>query len=165
MISFMRNKAIASLLIIMAVLFASPAHAQQQYGAGEFPIDTAACKLCDSVKYIPQYYSVHGKYPLSSEALVKKANATVHFPTGFSSNGYITIRFVVNCMGETNCFHIYEVDNAYKTTTFPKEVTRSLLDFVKQLGNWPRRTEQQKVNYYAYLTFRIQHGKITHIVP
>jgi hypothetical protein len=80
----------------------------------------------------------------------------------------VTVRFIVNCKGEPGCFHIYEVDERYKIMAYPKELTEGLLQFVKNLGNWPigkYSNTREETDYYAYLSFRIKNGKITHVIP
>ncbi|MBA3827536.1 MAG: hypothetical protein H0X33_01225 [Taibaiella sp.] len=144
------------------LLFAASAQAQP-LGAGRYVLDTASCHRCDT-GWIPDYYSKRIKYPLSSEALVRKVRAAVVFPKNFKGSGYVTVKFVVNCEGEKNCYHIYETDGRYQPIHFAKEITEPLLQFVKQLGPWPRATGKYR-DYFAFLAFKIKDGVITNIIP
>jgi len=125
-------------------------------------------KLCDSLiteKWKPQYYSFKAKYPLSSEKLTEKANKELIFQPK-NINGFVTIRFVVNCKGQTGNFEVYQIDNSYQQINFEEKYIEALLTFVKTLENWKIGTyESRKFDYYAYFTFKIEYGKVTEIVP
>jgi hypothetical protein len=125
-------------------------------------------RLCDSLltdKWKPQYYSFNTKYPLSSEKLTEEVNRTLTYQPK-QMNGFVTIRFVVNCKGQTGNFEIYQIDNSYQQINFEEKYIEALLTFVKTLENWKIGTyESRKFDYYAYFTFKIEYGKVTEIVP
>ncbi|MFY7911919.1 MAG: hypothetical protein ACOVO2_20315 [Emticicia sp.] len=126
-------------------------------------------KPCSSVlleKWKFQYYSYNTKYPLSSEKLTEQLNRTLtNQPRQI--NGFVTIRFVVNCEGQTGNFEIYQIDNHYQNTKFDEKYVEELLTFTKTLNDWKIAIHNKtlKVDYYTYLTFKIEHGKVTEIVP
>lgn len=126
-------------------------------------------KLCDSVlidKWKFQYYSYDTKYPLSSEKLTEEVNKTlIYHPKQI--NGFVTIRFMVNCKGQAGNFEIYQIDNSHQNTKFDEKYVEQLLIFVKALDNWKIATynKKLKLDYYTYFTFKIEHGKVTEIVP
>lgn len=122
-------------------------------------------QLCNPF-WQPQYfYSFHIKYPLSSENLTEQANKMlVSHPEEI--DGFITIRFTVNCKGQTSLYKTYQIDNKYQQTTFDQNYVETLLNFVKTLKNWPiARHEDKTFDYYTYFTFKIEHGIITEIIP
>jgi len=125
-------------------------------------------KLCDSLltdKWKPQYYSFKIKYPLSSENLTEEVNKSLIYQPK-QINGFVTIRFVVNCKGQTGNFEVYQIDNSYQQINFEEKYIEQLLTFVKTLENWKIGTyESRKFDYYAYFTFKIEYGKVTEIVP
>jgi hypothetical protein len=125
-------------------------------------------KLCDSLltdKWKPQYYSFKAKYPLSSEKLTDEVNQTLTFQPK-QINGFVTIRFVVNCKGQTGNFEIYQIDNNYQNTKFEEKYIEQLLGFVKSLDGWKNAIYKDKnYDYFTYFTFKIEHGKVTEIVP
>lgn len=122
-------------------------------------------KRCDTLRSYPfQYYSFDAKYPVSSETLKEQINKTL--TPQISINGFITIRFVVNCEGKIGNFEIYEVDDFYKNTQFDKRYTSQILSFVKTLKNWKIATYQNKIyDYSTFLTFKIEHGAVTEVLP
>ncbi|MDZ7935410.1 MAG: hypothetical protein U5M51_10715 [Emticicia sp.] len=120
--------------------------------------------LLDKWKF--QYYSYNTKYPLSSEKLTEQVNRTLTYQPK-QINGFVTIRFVVNCKGQTGNFEIYQIDNNYQNTKFDEKYIEELLTFTKALDDWKIAIHNKtlKLDYYTYFTFKIEHGKVTEIVP
>lgn len=81
-------------------------------------------------------------------------------------NGYITIRFMVNCKGETGRFRMEEMDHTYEPKTFSPEIPQLILEIVQSLDAWKPGTYQDRTyDYYQPLTFKIINGKISEIIP
>jgi hypothetical protein len=116
-------------------------------------------------KWQLQYYSYDTKYPLSSEKLTEEVNQTLTFQPKQIS-GFVTIRFMVNCKGQTGNFETYQIDNNYQNTKFDEKYIEQLLIFIKTLDNWKIAfNKEYKMDYFTYFTFKIEHGKVTEIVP
>jgi hypothetical protein len=102
--------------------------------------------------------------------LVKEANEKIR-ENRTSANGFVTIRFVVNCKGEKGDYEVLETTKNYEPTTFNKTLTDTLLAHVKGLDLWPLgyskydKQNPQSRDYYAFITFRFYNGKITEIIP
>jgi hypothetical protein len=96
--------------------------------------------------------------------------------------GYITIRFLVNCKGETDRFRLYEMDNDLKEFTFDKLISTTLLDLTKKLTGWEVQLPYKLVHtgglrvsyvsehpevydYYQYIVFKLKDGLIETILP
>ena len=80
--------------------------------------------------------------------------------------GYVTIRFIVNCEGKTGRFRVQEMDANYQARTFDKTLVTRLLNLTKQLNGWiPAVDTGYKVDYYQYLSFKIENGKLMEILP
>jgi len=92
-----------------------------------------------------------------------------HFQYPFDSNqnGYIRIRFMVNCKGKIGRFSLQEMDRDYKEKRFPPEITQQLFDLVYQLDGWiPMELWlDEPVDYYKHLGFKINNGQIEEILP
>ncbi len=125
-------------------------------------------KLCDSLltdKWKPQYYSFKIKYPLSSENLTEEVNKSLTYQPK-QMNGFITIRFVVNCKGQTGNFEVYQTGDNYQIVKFEDKYIEQLLGFVKSLDGWKKAIYKDKnYDYYTYFAFKIEYGKVTEIVP
>ena len=81
-------------------------------------------------------------------------------------NGYITVKFLINCEGKTGLFRIQEMDEYYNESLFNKELVYDIFSFVKNLDGWIINTYEGKtVDYYQYLTFKIENGKVKEILP
>lgn len=84
-----------------------------------------------------------------------------------SLNGYIRIRFIVNCMGQTGHFSIQEMDENYNYKPFPVEITEQLFKLTYNLGGWlPKRIHNRdSVDYNIHLGFKLINGQIDEILP
>lgn len=81
-------------------------------------------------------------------------------------NGYITIRFVVNCMGQSGRFRVKTLDTNYKPIELDAALTNQILTITKGLEGWkPAKRENLYFDYYQYLTFKITQGRIESILP
>jgi len=81
-------------------------------------------------------------------------------------NGYITFRFIVNCEGKSGLFRVQQMDEQYKEKYFEKKLLEQLLSFTKNLNGWiPKEIQGRKVDYYQYLTYKIEDGKVSEILP
>lgn len=89
------------------------------------------------------------------------------YPFDSNKNGYIRIRFMVNCKGEIGRFSIQEMDRDYKEKRFPLEITQQLFGLVSQLDGWlpSKRKQNESVDYYVHIGFKIKNGQIEEILP
>lgn len=79
--------------------------------------------------------------------------------------GYITIRFLVNCQGETDRFRVYEMGQDMKETVFDPIITQTLLRLTKKLDGWKVPEHLEVYDYYQYLLFKLNDGQIETILP
>jgi len=118
-------------------------------------------------KYITQYYSISSGFTGEKPAL------EAYFRSKFipnkkntGENGYITIRFVVNCQGKTGRFRMQEIGPDYRPKKFPSALSSHLLELTKNLQGWlPGQQRGIQLDYYQYLTFTIVNGELTQITP
>jgi hypothetical protein len=130
-------------------------------------IDDSNFKLCDEDRVF-QYYNF-GKGLLYKGEKIKIYE---HFKGGLNSkeqeeeSGFLTIRFIVNCEGRTGRFRVQGMDNEYKEKEFNDNLTDQLLSLTKQLDGWIiGEYEGKAYDYYQYLTFKIEKGKLIEILP
>ncbi len=58
------------------------------------------------------------------------------------------------------------MDFDYKSKKFDSKIKNQLLAIVKNLDGWiPRKKNNQNLDYYQYLTFKIENGQIIKILP
>ena len=113
-----------------------------------------------------QYYNFDGFQYKGEKFEIEKKLERLNLKSDKNSNGYITIRFIVNCEGKPGMFRVQQMNENYKEIAFDKTLTDQLLEFTKSLKDWmPKEYLGIKINYYQYLTFKIKDGKISEILP
>lgn len=162
--------------LILSFLFLSlalPAFAQSQTfpeNVGDIPFDSLqddpGFVVCNE-KRVFQYYNTAAYYKDHKKEIVKYL--LDHFVPQESfgdQNGYLTIKFIINCKGETGRFRLFEIDSNYQPVHFKETLSGHLLNLVKQLQGWqPAVYKQQVYDSYQHITFRIRNGKIISISP
>ncbi len=84
----------------------------------------------------------------------------------YTDSGYLNIRFVINCEGETGRYVVYENDLNLVPKKFDPQLTKELLKLTLSLKKWnPNIINGNKVDSYMYISYRIEDGKITEIIP
>ncbi len=133
-------------------------------------LDREDFKVCNEKK-VYQYYVRYSAdkapgYQGEKPALEKVFEENYSYPKTAGQSGYLTIRFLVNCHGETGRFRIEEMDRDYKAFQFDSKISEKLLEITKSLDGWiPRKKEEKDLDYYQYLTFKIRDGQIIQILP
>jgi len=124
-------------------------------------------ELCNDENRIMQYFnnSQGIEYLGEKNALIKEYQKFIPSKKE-NQNGIIRIRFIVNCKGEAGRFRIMEADENFKEFKFDKKITKQLLKITKQLKGWQSKIVKNKeIDYYQYLIFKIENGKIKEILP
>jgi hypothetical protein len=81
-------------------------------------------------------------------------------------SGWIRIRFVVNCKGQTGRFRLLSANFAYEEMEFSHSITRQIVEITRGLDGWEiLPNEDTPSDYYQYLVFKIEAGQITAIMP
>lgn len=129
-------------------------------------LDDPSFKPC-SAKFIPQYYSFGADvYEGEKPALENFIRQRYKQEEDKGQNGYITIRFVVNCQGRTGWFRVQEMDFTYQPKKFTPKLVEQLLELTKQLNGWkPAQEGGTSYDYYYYLTFQLVNGQLKAIMP
>lgn len=130
-------------------------------------IDDPNFKRCLDEKFTFQYYNDLKGFQFKGEKIeIEKGVLNLNLPENKDSNGYITIRFVVNCEGKTGMFRVQQMNQDYTENIFDQKLSEQLLSFTKNLNGWiPKEIDGKKVDYYQYLTYKITNGKVSEILP
>jgi len=122
-------------------------------------------EVCDE-NYILQYYNPEratyskGKNGLRNFILSNYKNKN------YTDSGYLNIRFVINCKGEAGRYVIHENDLNLEPKTFTKDLKNQLFELTTQLKKWnPNFTRDLERDSYMYISYRIENGNITEILP
>lgn len=131
-------------------------------------IDNPDFKRCMDKDYGIQYYDYNsnGLQYQGEKIEIVQALEKLNLSSSKKTDGYITIRFVVNCEGKTGLFRIQQMNENYTEENFDKGFIEKLLNFTKSLKGWtPGEMEGRKYDYYQYLTYKIADGKVSEILP
>ena len=125
--------------------------------------------LCDDKNTYPYY---HPKLRYEGGFLEIKN----HFKSKYNENKYnnidnnsgiVTIQFVVNCKGEIGKYETQSCDLNYSETEVNEELVLDLLNLTKELKRWIVAIDENntRINSHSFLSFRIEKGKLTEILP
>lgn len=119
-------------------------------------LDNPEFETCQSI--IPQYYALGADYRVDNDVLLS------HFGSLEVSQNqpltYHTIRFIVNCKGQTGRYRAETMSAEYQPATLDPKVANNILDKLKAFERWPEGRD-----FYQYLTFKIEDGKIKEVLP
>jgi hypothetical protein len=129
-------------------------------------IDDPAFRVCDSQRVF-QYYNTGSYFLHHKKEMVK------YFMSNYKAGrdtanqaGYLTIRFIINCAGETGRFRLYELDSAYQAFRFSEMISGQLLTLIRQWKGWqPAKYHDKIYDNYQYITFTLKKGRIVCITP
>ncbi|MDR2237502.1 MAG: hypothetical protein LBE92_15385 [Chryseobacterium sp.] len=133
-------------------------------------LDDVDLKKCGKGKDRPfsfQYYHGTKEFDYKGEkiAIVERLNAE-NIYSEKKINGYITVRFLINCEGKTGLFRVSSMNSDLEDSGLDQELENKLLKFTKSLNGWmPKEIEGFKVDYYQYLTYKIENGKVSEVLP
>lgn len=130
--------------------------------------DNPDFKICNGEKYILQYFNT-GKGPgyVGEKPILLESFKNTYKPvSGKNQNGFIRIRFVVNCKGKAGRFRTLQSDDDFEEFAFDEKIVKQLLQTTSEIENWEILTSKgAPVDYYFYLIFKIKDGDITEILP
>lgn len=129
--------------------------------------DGSDFKRCLSDDFTFQYYNDLKGFQYKGEKIeIERKLAALDLQDDRKENGYITIRFIVNCEGKTGMFRVQQMNENYQKFAFDKKFGDQLLEFTEKLDGWiPKEYDGRKLDYYQYLTFKIENGKVSEILP
>lgn len=134
--------------------------------------NTKDFKICDS-SYIVDYYNYsrgdsvskvtsyfNGKNGLRKAVLSKYKN------NNYTDSGYLNFRFIVNCKGEAGAYIIHENDLNLEPKSFNQDLVNQLFNITTDLKKWnPNFMRGKHRDSYMYISYRIENGEITEILP
>lgn len=127
-------------------------------------VDDPTFKVCNDTLVLQYYNFGKGMQYKGEKTRIDSAFANVI--SDQKDSGYITIRFVVNCKGETGWFRVQQMDFDYTERSFSAETVKQLLEITKRLDGWGVGSFRDVAyDYYQYLTFKFQNGKLVGIMP
>jgi hypothetical protein len=122
--------------------------------------------LCDSA-HVYQYYQVSSFFPVGHQARQAYFQQQYHLAAPVPAvTGYVVIRFVLNCRGETDRFRVSTLGLDFQARPFPPAIVAQLLRLTRELRTWqPGRRNGVAVDSYLYLNFILQNGQLRDVSP
>ncbi len=85
---------------------------------------------------------------------------------GYTDSGYLNIRFVVNCNGAAGRYIIHENNLDLEPVKLSPSLVKQLFEITTQLKDWnPNVIRGEIRDSYMYISYRIENGEITEILP
>lgn len=115
-----------------------------------------------------QYYNLGHTTGFAAEkpAIDRYFRQKYKVPALQGESGYFTVRFLVNCEGKSGWFRTEGMDFDYQPKEFNPGIANQLLKLSKELEGWKVAVhEEEKYDYYQYLTFKIENGQLIEILP
>lgn len=167
-------KRLALLFIFQLALF-SCNQAQQQTHEKEYVnvgsikpdalLDDTPFAVCEE-EWILEYYNFQKGFQFEGEKIALINYFQKNYTVQANDTGYFTVRFVVNCKGETGRFRTEAMNFSYQPIEMNEVTTHQLLKLCKELKGWGIGVYQEKErDYYQYLTFKMEKGHLTEILP
>ncbi len=83
----------------------------------------------------------------------------------FPYNGYVLVRFLVNCDGASGRFRIETMDYGFNEQECPKELVSLIENAVRSLDEWVvEKPENVGKDHSKYLNFKIINGRVDAII-
>lgn len=84
----------------------------------------------------------------------------------YKESGYLNIHFIINCKGETGRYKVYENSLNLEPKKFNPDLKAQLFKLTTQLNKWnPNFIRNEFRDSYMYISYRIENGEITEILP
>jgi len=134
----------------------------------------ALCQLADDTPFTPcnlgaitEYYRADTHYQGGLRAIRRFFREHFQPLAGVpGQDGYVRIRFVVNCKGETGYFDVLEMDRDYRAVQFDPALSQQLLGLTRELDGWvPGEWHGKVCDSFMFLTFKLKDGDIQDILP
>ena len=115
---------------------------------------------------IAQYYNTPElPYPKGKNGFRDYINLA-YVNNNYSDSGYLNIRFIINCEGEVGRFVIHENNLDLEPNAFNEDLKSQLFKLTSEIKGWKPIVLYDNVrDSYMYVSYRIENGEITEIIP
>jgi len=122
-------------------------------------------KVCNE-NFIVQYYNPETATYSEGKNGLRKFVLSNYKNNNYTDSGYLNIRFVINCKGEAGRYIIHENNLDLEPHNFDKDLVSQLFKITAQLKKWnPNFVHDEYRDSYMYISYRIENGNITEILP
>ncbi|MEL6973974.1 MAG: hypothetical protein AAGL29_01105 [Bacteroidota bacterium] len=134
-------------------------------------IDSTKARLSEGFKvcnenYIAQYYNPKKATYSKTKKGLRDFILSNYENRGYTDSGYLNIRFVINCEGVAGRYLIHENNLDLEPTVLDADMVEQIFELTVQLKQWNPNVIRGNVwDSYMYLSYRIENGEITEILP
>lgn len=123
-------------------------------------------ELCGDKKIAYTYNgAAYRAYKISKNTFRKNILKTYQ-NNGYPDSGYLNFRFLVNCKGEAGWFEIIEMNLDLEETELEQNMVDQLFSITSNSNHWNALDYKgSPLNYYMYISYRIENGEIVEILP
>ena len=127
-------------------------------------LDNADFMICDSSRFHSGRNGI--QYVDGSNKLRKDITTNYSYHKAYESfNGFIVIRFLVNCKGKTGRYRAQSLNLDFSPAKAPADLIEHSLDLIKDLDNWKKHPAvDSKKEFSKYINLKIKNGKIEHVL-
>lgn len=134
------------------------------YISSKASLGSKTFKPCN--EYIYDYYNPQRATYVDGKNGLRKFIFNNYKNNSYHDSGYLNIRFVINCKGQTGRYVVHENDLNLNPNSFTPGLREQLFVLTTQLNEWnPNIIRGEKVDSYMYISYRIEDGEITEIIP
>lgn len=133
---------------------------------------TEGFEMCDSTTIVDYYNYRRGDKVYNRTEYSKGKNGLRNYVLSkyqnknYSDSGYLNFRFVVNCKGEAGAYIIHQNNLDLEPKQFNKSLINQLFEITSSLKEWrPNYMAGGHRDSYMYISYRIENGEITEILP
>ena len=112
---------------------------------------------------IYQYYQINTGYVGGERAIKSELESTFPINT-LTESGLLTIRFIVNCKGETGIYRSKMIDSSLQEIDISSKDLTQIYAAISALENWePGRVREQPADSYHQISFKLLDGEVIDI--
>lgn len=112
---------------------------------------------------IYQDYQINTDYVGGKRAIKSELESTFPINT-LTESGLLTIRFIVNCKGETGIYRSKMIDSSLQEIDISNKDLTQIYAAISALDNWaPGRIRDQPADSYHQISFKLLDGEVIEI--
>lgn len=112
---------------------------------------------------IYQYYSINTDYVGGKRALKRELKDKIPI-NNLPDSGLLTVRFIVNCQGNTGVFQSLMIDSSINRVDLSDYDLSPIYSVISKLENWqPGKVKDISEDSYYQISFKLQNGELIDI--
>lgn len=129
-------------------------------------LDNSNFKVCDEFN-IEEYYQVNPFYGEGLPSIRKYISShQLELEALCKKDGYVIVRFVINCQGQTDRFRTkFMLLNYTEENNVNAELQKKIIQLIRNMGNWtPGKYDGKTYDCYQHLKFIFKNSKLVDVL-